>query len=55
MIAVLLGIDLSSDSPRIAARITFRAEDRPAALKKCLASTAAVGWFITLPYMDSRV
>ena len=49
MMAVLLGMDFSSDSPRMAARITCSADERPAARKKWRTSTAAVGWLITLP------
>lgn len=40
---VLLGIDLSRDSPWMAARMTLSAEDSPAARKKRLTSKGAVG------------
>lgn len=39
----------------MAARITFSAEERPAARKNRLTSTGAVGWFITPPYVESWV
>jgi hypothetical protein len=49
MMAVLFGMLLNSRSPRMAARITWMADDSPAARKKCRTSTAAVGWLMTLP------
>jgi len=48
MITVLLGIDFNRASPWTAARMTFNAEDRPAARKKRFTSIGAVGWLITL-------
>lgn len=47
--AVLLGMDFSCDSPWIAARMTFRAEERPAVWKKRRTSRGAVGWLMTPP------
>lgn len=55
IMAVLFGIDLSRPSPWTAARITFRAEDSPAAWKKRFTSIGAVGWLMTLLYVDSLV
>lgn len=43
IMTVLLGIDFSRDSPWIAARRTFSAEDRPAARKKRFTAVGAVG------------
>ena len=53
LIDVLFGIDLRRLSPWTAARMTFRDEDSPAARKNRLTSTGAVGWFMTLLYMES--
>jgi hypothetical protein len=50
---VLLGIDCKRDSPWMAARRTFKAEDKPAARKNRLTSTGAVGWLMTPPYVDN--
>lgn len=55
MMAVLLGMDFKRPSPCTAARMTFSAEERPAAWKKRLTSGGAVGWLITLLYVDRRV
>lgn len=49
MMTVLFGMDLSRDSPCIAARRTFSAEDRPAARKNRFTAVGAVGWLITPP------
>lgn len=43
MIAVLLGIDCSCDSPWIAALMTFKADERPAVWKNRRTSSGAVG------------
>lgn len=43
IMTVLFGIDFIRDSPWMAARRTFNADDRPAARKKRLTSTGAVG------------
>lgn len=48
MMAVLLGMLESCSSPWMAERITFRAEERPAAWKKWRTSVGAVGWLITI-------
>lgn len=48
IMAVLLGIEKSCTSPWTAARITFKAAERPAVLKKWRTSSGAVGWFMTL-------
>jgi len=55
MITELFGIDFNLFSPSTAARITFMAEARPAARKNCLTSVKAVGWLMTLQYVDSLV
>lgn len=49
MMAVLLGMDLRRPSPCTAARMTFNADESPAARKKRFTSTGAVGWLMTLP------
>jgi hypothetical protein len=43
IMTVLFGIDFSRDSPCIAARRTFNADDKPAARKKRFTSIGAVG------------
>jgi len=48
IIAVLLGMLESCPSPCIAARMTFRDDESPAAWKKCRTSVGAVGWLMTL-------
>jgi len=48
IITVLLGMLESCPSPCIAARMTFRADDSPAAWKKWRTSVGAVGWLMTL-------
>ena len=55
MMAVLLGMDFRRPSPCTAARMTLRAEESPAAWKKRFTSIGAVGWLMTLAYVDSLV
>ena len=55
MIAVLLGMDWRRDSPCTAARMTFKADERPAERKKWDTAGGAVGWLSTLLYVERRV